>query len=254
MRAGRAGKPPLVEVCLDSVESAAAAEAGGAHRVELCAGLVEGGITPSAGTIEATRRAIGIDLHVMIRPRGGDFHYSATEVESMRRDIEVARDAGAEGVVLGALRTDGAVDGDLVARLVAAARPMSVTFHRAFDMTRDPVEALEALIELGVDRLLTSGQEATIVEGLELVGELVARAGERIVVMPGCGVTPRNLGRVLRATGASEVHVVGTEVVESPMRFRNPRCVMGTSLHPPEYRREVTAAERVRAFVDSTDA
>ena len=239
---------PLIEVCLDSAASAQAAAAGGAHRVELCAGLVEGGITPSAGMMRTTRRAIEIDLHVMIRPRGGDFCYTESEIEVMVLDLEVARDAGANGVVFGALRADGTVDVDATARLIAEARPMSVTFHRAFDMTHDPFAALEALIALGVDRVLTSGQEAGVMEGLDLLAALVERAGDRIVVMPGCGITPRNLARVLRATGAREVHVVGTEIVDSQMRYRNPRCFMGTALHTPEYRQEVTTPERVRAF------
>ena len=221
--------------------------------MELCAGLVEGGITPSAGLIHTTRRAIDIGLQVMIRPRGGDFCYTSVEVDGMLKDLEVAREAGADGVVFGMLHPDGTVDADLTARLVAASRPMNVTFHRAFDMTRDPFESLETLIELGIDRILTSGQEASVIEGLDLVAELIRRAGDRIVVMPGCGITPRNLGQVVRATGTREVHVVGTEAVESPMRYRNPRCFMGTTLHTPEYRREVTSADRVRAFLGPAD-
>lgn len=243
---------PLIEVCLDSAESARAAEDGGADRVELCASLVEGGITPSAGMIAATRRQINIGLQVMIRPRGGDFCYSALEVDGMLHDIEVARDLGADGVVLGALTPDGRVDRVLTARLVAAAAPMPVTFHRAFDMTREPAAALDALIELGIERLLTSGQEASALEGLELIAELIEQAGERIAVMPGCGITPRNLDQVLAATGAREVHVVGTDSVGSPMQFRNPRCFMGTALYAPEYQRSVTTTERVRAFIDKT--
>lgn len=201
---------PLIEVCLDSAESAQAAADGGADRVELCASLVEGGITPSAGMIAATRQQIDVGLQVMIRPRGGDFCYSASEVDGMLHDIEVARDLGADGVVLGALTPDGRVDRSLTARLIAAAAPLGVTFHRAFDMTREPAEALDALIELGIERLLTSGQEASALEGLELIAELIARAAGRMIVMPGCGITPRNLDRVL-ATGAREVHVVGTD-------------------------------------------
>ncbi len=247
----RSAKATLIEVCLDSAESAKAAEGGGAGRVELCADLVEGGTTPSAGMIATTRRQIEIGLQVMIRPRGGDFCYSALEVECMLRDVELARELGADGVVVGALTPDGTVDRPLTARLVAAAAPLPVTFHRAFDMTREPAAALEALIELGIERLLTSGQESSALEGLELIAELIEQAGERIVVMPGCGITPRNLDRVL-ATGAREVHVVGTDSVASPMRFRNPRCFMGTALHAPEYQRPVTTAERVRAFADPT--
>ncbi len=241
---------PIVEVCLDSPESALAAERGGADRVELCAALVEGGITPSAGAIRATRRAISIGLQVMIRPRGGDFCYSPAEVECMLEDLEVAKEAGADGVVFGALDPAGDVDVELTHRLIEAARPMSVTFHRAFDMTRDPFAALRALIELGVDRLLTSGQEAGVMEGLELIADLVRRAGDDLVVMPGCGITPRNLSRVLAETKVREVHVVGVETAESPMRFRNPRCFMGTALYTPEYSQQVTSAEKVRAFLD----
>ncbi len=221
--------------------------------MELCAGLVEGGITPSAGLIRTTRQAIDIDLHVMIRPRGGDFCYTPPEIEAMLEDIAVAADAGAEGVVFGMLQPDGKVDTTLTEKLIAASRPMSVTFHRAFDMADDPFEALETLIELGVDRILTSGQEAGVMEGLELLAELIERAGERIVVMPGCGITPRNLDRVLRETGAREVHVVGTETVESPMQYRNPRCFMGTALFTPEYSQAVTTTERIRAFFPKTD-
>ncbi|MEO1087359.1 MAG: copper homeostasis protein CutC, partial [Acidobacteriota bacterium] len=183
--------PVLVEVCLDSADSAVAAAEGGARRVELCDNLIEGGTTPSAGMIAATRRRVTIGLQVMIRPRGGDFLYSDAEVEAMLYDVGVAKDLGADGVVFGVLCADGTVDRDATARLIDAARPMSVTFHRAFDMTRDPFEALDALIELGVDRLLTSGQEATVADGVELLTALVERAGDRLVVMPGCGLTPR---------------------------------------------------------------
>lgn len=242
--------PPLIEVCLDSAESAQAAADGGADRVELCAGLVEGGTTPSAGMIATTRQRIDIGLQVMIRPRGGDFCYSPAEVDCMLRDIEMARDLGADGVVCGVLLPDGTVDRPLTARLIEAAQPLGLTFHRAFDMTHEPFAALEALIELGVERVLTSGQESSALEGLDLITELVERAGDRIVVMPGCGITPRNLGRILAATGAREAHVVGTDLETSPMRFTNPRCFMGTALHTPEYQRSVTTADRVRAFID----
>jgi copper homeostasis protein len=243
--------PPLIEVCLDSADSALAAQAGGAGRVELCDNLVEGGTTPSAGMIAATRGAIDIGLHVMIRPRGGDFCYGPTEVEAMHHDIGVARDLGADGVVFGALLPDGRVDEELSARLRDAARPLTVTFHRAFDMSRDPFEALDALIRLGVDRLLSSGQEAHVLDGLDLLAELVRRAGEALVVMPGCGVTPRNARRVVDATGARELHVVGTEMKASPMLYHNPRCFMGTELRSPEYSRPVTAERCIRSFVDA---
>ncbi|MCP4661152.1 MAG: copper homeostasis protein CutC [bacterium] len=238
----------LIEVCLDSADSAVAARQGGARRVELCDNLIEGGTTPSAGMIAATRRAVDIGLQVMIRPRGGDFCYSPRELEAMLHDIATARELGADGLVFGALTGDGTIDRATTRELIAAARPLAVTFHRAFDMTRDPIAALDTLLELGVERLLTSGQEATVADGVELVAELVRRAGDQLVVMPGCGITPRNVGRIVAETGAREIHVVGNETVESPMRYRNPRCFMGGELRSPEYRRSVTAAAQIRAF------
>ena len=169
----------VVEVCLDSADSALAAQLGGADRVELCDNLIEGGTTPSAGKIAAARGAIEIGLHVMIRPRGGDFCYSPLEVDAMLHDLAVAGDLGADGVVFGALRPDGTIDRETCARLIEAARPLAVTFHRAFDMTRDPRAALATLIDLAVDRLLTSGQEATVLEGADRIAE-AHRAGRTI--------------------------------------------------------------------------
>jgi len=239
----------LVEVCLDSADSAAAAAEGGADRVELCANLLEGGTTPSAGMIQETRTAIEIGLMVMIRPRGGDFRYGGREMAAMKHDVRLAKNLGADGVVLGLLEPDGTVDRERTARLVDLARPLAVTFHRAFDMTCDPFEALETLAGIGVDRILTSGQEPTVMEGTELIRQLVDRAGDRVTILPGCGITARNLERVVRETGVSEVHVVGTETAESPMRFRNSRVSMGTELRAPEYERAVTSAEAVGEMV-----
>jgi len=239
-----------VEVCVDSVESAVAAQEGGADRVELCADLMEGGTTPSAGAIELARRALGIDLNVIIRPRGGDFCYSDVELEVMRRDVAVAKGLGANGVVVGLLGEDGAVDLARTRALVDLARPMSVTFHRAFDMSRDAFESLEALASLGVDRVLTKGQADSIWEGMDLVAELVKKAGDRIIVMPGGG-RDHNVKAIVARTGAREVHVVGTRSVESRMRHRNMRCFMGGALRPPEYSWNVTDAGRIRAIVDA---
>ena len=239
----------LVEVCLDSVESAAAAEQGGAQRVELCDNLVEGGTTPSAGMIAATRDAVSLGIMVMIRPRGGDFCYSARELDVMGRDIRAARDRGADGVVFGVLTPDGRVDEDVTSELVELARPLSTTFHRAFDVTRDPLEALDTLILVGVDRILTSGQEASVVDGCDTIRSLQERAAGRIVVMPGCGITPVNVAQIVRETRATEIHVVGTKSVDSPMEHRNPRVFMGTEEGASEYVRTVTDVEVVRALV-----
>lgn len=243
----------LLEICLDSVESAIAAQRGGADRVELCDNLLEGGTTPSAGTIALARRNISIDLNVIIRPRGGDFCYSDIEFEVMKYDVEQAKALGANGTVIGILKEDGSVDVERTRELVELARPMSVTFHRAFDVSRDPFEALEDLVGLGIDRVLTSGQESSVLEGLDLITQLVKTAGDRIIIMPGGGITERNIGKIVAQSGVKEVHVVGTVGVDSPMRFRNPRVFMGGELRPPEFARLVTDADRVKAFRRAVD-
>jgi copper homeostasis protein len=225
----------LFEVCVDSVESALAAERGGARRVELCSDLIEGGLTPGYGVLKVTRERLRIPVMVMVRPRGGDFCYSEAEFAAMLHDVRMAKEAGAGGVVLGVLTPDADVDVERTRRLVAEARPLPVTFHRAFDMVRDPFAALETLVALGVDRVLTSGQEPSVLEGLELIAELVARARGRIIVVPGGGITDRNVARIRAALPVAEMHFAGAGPVESRMRFRNPRVFMGGTLRPPEY-------------------
>lgn len=243
----------LLEVCVDSVESAIAAQVGGAARVELCDNLVEGGTTPSGGTIELARQHLKIALNVIIRPRGGDFCYSPMEFETMQHDIELAKQFGADGVVIGLLKPNGTIDKPRTRALIQQARPMSVTFHRAFDMTRDPFAALDNLIELGADRVLTSGQEASVLEGLDLVRALVNRAKNRIIVMPGGKLSPRNIQKILAATGVREFHATAMSEQSSPMQFRNPRVFMGGTFRPPEYTRSVTDATRVRQLVRSAN-
>lgn len=231
---------PLIEVCVNSTESAIASQAGGADRVELCDNLFEGGTTPSAGSIALARERLHIKLHVIIRPRGGDFLYSDLECAIMQRDIEMAKQLGADGVVIGLLTADGDIDAPRTRQLVDLARPMSVTFHRAFDVARDPYQSLDTLIDIGVDRLLTSGQEESVVEGAGLIAELISRAGDRLIVMPGAGFNVRNVGRIVAQTGAREIHVTGFAGVDSAMRHRNDRIFMGGTLRPPEYTRAVT--------------
>jgi copper homeostasis protein len=245
------GSKPLIEVCVDSVESAVAAEAGGAARVELCDNLMEGGTTPSAGAIAAAREKLGIKLHVIIRPRGGDFCYSDVEFEVMKRDVEFAKQLGVDGVVIGILLPDGSIDADRTRELVSLARPMNVTFHRAFDMTRDAFAALETLIELSVDRILTSGQEPSVIEGLDLITELVKRACDRMTIMACGGVNERNIGRVTAESKVREIHVTGFVMRESEMRYRNERVFMGGTLRPPEYSNSITDPERIAALVNA---
>ena len=232
-----------------SIAGVRAAKAAGAGRVELCADLLEGGITPSRGMIRQARTIAGIGLNVMIRPRGGDFLFDDDEFATMRSDIETAKAEGADGVVIGLLSATGEIDIARTRELIALARPLSVTFHRAFDMTPDPFRALEALIELGVDRVLTSGQEASVLEGLPLIVELIERAGDRIVIMPGGGITARNIDRILAAARPREIHFAALEPSASGMRFRRPHVFMGGELRPPEYDRLDTSAASVRAVI-----
>ena len=195
----------ICEICVDSVAGVRAAKEAGADRVELCGDLLEGGTTPSRGMIRQARTIAGIRLHVIIRPRGGDFLFDDDEFATMEADIDTAKGEGADGVVIGLLMAGGVVDAAGTRALIERARPLSVTFHRAFDMTRDPLEALETLVGLGVDRVLTSGQEASVLEGLPLIAELVRCAGDRIIVMPGGGITARNIDRIVAAANPREI-------------------------------------------------
>lgn len=237
-----------MEVCVDSVESALAAAAGGADRLELCQDLCEGGLTPSAGLLAGVRARVKIPLAVMLRPRAADFCYSEAEFEVMRRDLQFARELGADMVVLGILTPDGGVDVARTRELIALARPLPVTFHRAFDMVSDATRALEDLIQLGVERVLTSGLERTALEGLDTLAALMKQAGERIIVVPGGGITERNLPKLLAVTGAKEFHVSASVPQESAMAFRNPRVAMGRTFGPGEYSFTRAGEARVRVF------
>ncbi len=237
------------EVCVDSVGGVRAAKAAGADRVELCSDLLEGGITPSRGMIRQARAVEGIGLHVMIRPRGGDFLFDNDEFSIMEADIDAAKSEGADGVVIGLLLADGTIDANRTGALVARARPLSVTFHRAFDMTPDPFQALETLIGLGVDRVLTSGQEATVLEGLPLISELVRHAGDRIVIMPGGEITSRNVERIVDAARPRELHFATLEPEPSGMQFRRHHVFMGGELRPPEYDRSITSVSSIHAVM-----
>ncbi len=248
----------LIEVCVEGVDGALAAERGGADRVELCAGLLEGGLTPSIGTIREAVARLGIPVHVIVRPRGGDFLYSEAEFMAMLHDVAAIRAEGAAGVVIGCLRPDGTIDEARATALVAAAmvnaaRPLAVTFHRAFDMTPDPLAALDALVRCGIGRVLTSGQCPTAQDGLALLRRLVAHAAGRIVVM-GCGaLRPDTIAAVARA-GLPELHFSAPRQEDSPMVFRNPMLAMGGEAAEREYLRTLTDAELVRATIAAARA
>ena len=237
-----------IEICANSVESAVKAQEGGAYRVELCAGIPEGGTTPSFGDIRMARQLLQkTKLHVIIRPRGGDFLYSKLELDIMLHDIKVARQLGADGVVFGCLTAEGNVDVQAMKMLMNAVGDMSVTFHRAFDMFKNPQEALEQIIALGCNRILTSGQEPNAVKGIPLLKELVKQADGRIIIMPGCGVNPSNILQIAEETGASEFHFSGRSTYESGMIYRNPKVSMGGTVKIEEYEKDVTNPDIVKA-------
>ncbi len=228
-----------LEICCGSLQSVRAAHEGGAQRVELCSGLSEGGVTPSLGLL-VEAQAIGLPVHVLIRPRGGDFVYSPSEVRAMYTDIIIARLYGASGVVIGALTTDGDVDMEVCEQLVAATKaPLedntgllrpecSITFHRAFDLCRDPHKALADIKQLGINRVLTSGQAQTAEKGIALLRQLVEEAGEDLSIMPGCGVSIDNVRRIIDETGAHEIHASLRSPIESNMLYHKEGVSMGT--------------------------
>lgn len=238
-----------IEICANSVESAIEAQRGGAYRVELCAGIPEGGTTPSYGEIKMARELLSIRLHVIIRPRGGDFLYTPLEQSIMLHDIDMARQLGVDGVVFGCLTPDGDIDLPLMERLMKASEGMSVTFHRAFDMCRNPRKALEEIIALGCDRILTSGQQATAEKGISLLKELNVQADGRIIIMPGCGVNSDNIRKIAEETGASEFHFSGRSSIESKMNYRNPAVSMGGTVKIEEYSREITDHTKVEKAI-----
>ncbi|BDS10195.1 copper homeostasis protein CutC [Aureispira anguillae] len=233
----------MIEICLDSPSAALLAQHYGAQRVELCANLLEGGTSPSAGCIAATRKAIDIDLFVIIRPRGGDFYYNAYEIEQMKHNIKLCQSLGVDGVVIGALNIDGSIDLKTTQSLVELARPMRITFHRAFDRCSNPFQALEQLIDLGVDRILTSGQKKTAIEGQDLIQGLIQKANGRIVIMPGAGVNPQNI-LALKTIGATEFHFTAHQTIEQIEGFKHP--------HFPstEYQKKVFDVEKLKSCLN----
>lgn len=257
-----------LEVCTGSLTSVLHAVEGGAQRVELCSGLDEGGLTPSIGLIHAALQVEGLKKHVLIRPRGGDFLYTEAEQDIIVDDIFAARRAGADGVVVGALTPDGHIDEEACQRFLDAAKgeyvdfaegdlddayllpTVSVTFHRAFDLCADPHAALETLVHLGFDRLLTSGQAPTAEAGIPLLKDLVEQAQDRIVIMPGCGVNADNAARILQETGAKEIHASARTSWPSNMQFRHPGVSMGKP-GSDEYATKETDVATVRKIMES---
>ncbi len=247
-----ATKHHILEVCAADIDSALNAKAGGAERIELCSALSEGGISPSYGLAKQAL-ALGMKVHALIRPRGGDFLYNPHEIDTMVDDIEALRRLGVHGVVIGALTPDGDIDVAACRRMVEAAEGINITFHRAFDRCRCPQEALEQIIALGCNRLLTSGQAPTALQGAELIASLVRQAAGRIIIMPGCGVNANNAAQILSLTGATEIHASASGNVASMMNFARSDVYMGAK-DANEDVRKVTDAQAVKAILDAINA
>ena len=238
----------ILEICVDTPQSALAAARGGAHRIELCSSLFDGGTTPSAGMIATVRNLVAIDLYVMIRTRGGDFCYTDDEFAAMKRDIAIAKQLRADGIALGILELNGDVDTARCRELVEFARPLKVTFHRAFDMSRDLGRSLEDIIALGFDRVLTSGGEQKVQDAIPVVRRLRERASDRIALMIGSGIRSGNVPELVAQTGVREIHSSARHIESSPMQYQNERIRMGT-FPESEYQLAVVDEEEVRNLV-----
>ncbi len=242
----------VLEICVDSVDSAVSASNGGADRLELCSDLLEGGITPSAGLIRAVRDRVAIEMYVMIRPRGGDFVYSDCELDVMAADILEAKQLGVDGVVLGLLTSDGSVDMANTARLVELAAPLPVTFHRAIDMSRNIEAACEDIISCGAHRILTSGGRQTAQQGAATIAELVKMGASRVRIMAGSGIRPGNVAELAKATGAQEFHASLRKGAPSPVTYRNEHVSMG-SIDGAEFMRYHVLEADVAALREALD-
>jgi copper homeostasis protein len=242
---------PLLEIAANSLASAVVAQQAGAHRIELCASLGEGGLTPTYATIALARDRLRIPVYVLIRPRAGDFLYDELEIETMVGDIELCAQLGCDGVVIGALDADGDVDWAKCRSLITAAGRLGVTFHRAFDMTPDPKGALETIVALGCERILTSGQQPTAPDGAALIRTLVEQAAGRIVVMPGAGIDSTNIEELRAKTGATEFHASAKRVRASGMRHR---AAVLADLQGGEWRSDAGEIGRVLAALARDDA
>lgn len=238
-----------IEICLEDATSVIAAEQGGADRVEFCADLFEGGTTPSLGSFLTAKDHTHIPMNVMIRPRGGDFCYSDIEFETMLHDVRIFKENGANAIVFGILTPDGMIDIKRSEELIKAARPLPVTFHRAFDMTKNLPQSLETLIRLGVERVLTSGGEPSVMEGILMLRDLVKQAGDRIIIMPGCGITERNFPYLQSVVHAKEYHVFVPGEYDSQMTYRPGTIYMGGLLRQPEFLISHTDTQRVKSIL-----
>eukprot|EP01132_Coremiostelium_polycephalum_P007711 gene7711-9485_t len=237
-----------LEICVDSLESCEEAIKGGAHRLELCSSLFLGGLTPSWGMMKIVReRFPNFPIHVMIRPRGGDFLYSKAEIEIMKQDILAAKQLGFNGVVFGLLNADGSIDKHTTSDLIQLSLPMSITFHRAF--------GIKDLLEIGnIERLLTSGTESSVLEGIDVIRDLIKLSEGRIKILPGGGITERNISKIIKKTGLYELHLSGRIKHDSKMIHRNERVFMGGELRQSEYSLSIVDHKKIGNFITSASS
>jgi len=226
-----------LEICCYTIQSALLAEKHGAHRIELCDNFMEGGTTPSYSMISKCIENVKIPVNVIVRPRGGDFLYSEMEYEIIKNDVTVIKELGANGVVVGFLHSNGEIDIDKTIEIVDLAKPMEVTFHRAFDMCRDPLLALDQLKKTNITRILTSGAMNKAIEGIELIIKLIEKAGNDIIIMPGSGVNEKNLEEIIQKTKAKEYHSSAMTFLNSSMLFTNNNIQMGDAHETNEYKK-----------------
>ncbi|MNK03464.1 Copper homeostasis protein CutC [compost metagenome] len=236
-----------LEICANSIESAIAAEKGGADRIELCANLGEGGTTPSYGQIKWCVENLQLEVWPLIRPRGGDFLYTTAEFENILEDISVCKQIGCDGVVTGLLNSNGSIDEERCKQIISAAFPMPVAFHRAFDMSNDLNKTLETIIDLGFVRILTSGGKENAEVGANEIAKLILQASERIEIMPGAGINADNLTKIARITGAKSFHTTAKSIVSSKMQFKNATSKMGNS-NADEFNFEQTDVDKVKVL------
>lgn len=241
----------LLEICVDSLDSVIACAEAGADRIELCASLTEGGLSPSAGILSQARALFPGEIAFMIRPRGGDFVYRPEEILAMSADIELARDLGADAVVFGCLLPDGSLDLSAIETLLDACDGFPAVFHRAFDVCNDLPAALEILAELGFERILTSGGAPSVIEALDPIAALVQQAADRLDILPGGGIKADQIGEIVRRTGVNQVHLSARSLQESPMTWRRPEIPMGADRVPGEYERRIADAALILAARES---
>lgn len=242
-----------IEVCCGSVDDAIASQAGGANRIELNSALFLGGLTPSSGSIIETKRRLSIPIMVMIRPRSGGFCYTDNEMHVMMRDTEAALAHGAEGIVFGILTPEGDIDIKRSKQIINLTENKDVVFHRAFDVVRNPKKALEELIDLGVNRILTSGQKPTALQGTSLIKKLIDQAEDRIEILPGGGIRSHNINEIIKQTSANQFHISAFKHYYDTSMQNNPDIIFGGTPGPPEDRYSVIDSDIIRSFFDSID-